>query len=55
MAKAWAAPLTIQVCDMSEEDSDFAYKVIKEAFETEKEERRIAWKVKAEFDKMKGK
>ena len=55
MSKQWSAPLTIQVVDMSEEDLDFAYKLLKDAFETEKEERRIAWKVKCEFDKLKGK
>ena len=38
--------LTVQVADMSEEDADHAKKVINEAFENEREERKIALKIK---------
>ena len=55
MAKQFSPPLTIQVCDMDDKLADTAQKVIKDAFETEREERKIAQKIKADFDKQEGK
>ena len=47
--------LTLHVVDMSEDDCDHAQKVILEAFEHEREERKIAHKIKTQFDKDRGK
>jgi hypothetical protein len=48
-------PLKVLVCDMSEDDETFAKKTIFEAFDIEREERKIAAKIKYEFDKNKSK
>jgi hypothetical protein len=55
MGDRTANKLTVQVCDMSEDDTDHAKKTIIEAFESEREERKIAHKIKTEFDKSKSK
>ena len=48
-------PLKVLVVDMSEDDEHYAKKTIFEAFETEREERKIALKIKSDFDKNKSK
>ena len=55
MGDRTANKLTVMVCDMSADDADHAEKTIKEAFESEREERKIAHKIKTEFDKSKSK
>lgn len=55
MAERTANKLTVQVVDMNEDDTDHAKKTIIEAFESEREERKIAHKIKTEFDKSKRK
>ena len=55
MGDRTANKLTVMVCDMSADDAEHAEKTIKDAFENEREERKIAHRIKAEFDKSKSK
>ena len=47
MADKITNKLTVQVVDMSDDDAEHAKKVINEAFENEREERKIALKIKS--------